>query len=87
MSYVSNSRLILNTQFTQQIRSKNFKTKYLWIVSGYMDTPESLKIPETKTHHVEIIYIWSDVILLVGITLFCDQGRKSESLEERRNIM
>ena len=29
----------------------------------------------------------TDVILLVGITLFCDQGRKSESLEERRNIM
>ena len=32
-------------------------------------------------------YIWSDVILLVGITLFSDQGCKSESLEERRNIM
>ena len=31
--------------------------------------------------------IWSDVILLVSITLFCDQGRKSESLEERRKIM
>ena len=29
----------------------------------------------------------TDVILLVGITLFCDQGCKSESLEERRNIM
>ena len=27
------------------------------------------------------------LILLVSITLFCDQGRKSESLEERRNIM
>ena len=27
------------------------------------------------------------VILLVGITLFCDQGHKSESLEESRNIM
>ena len=25
--------------------------------------------------------IWSDVILLVSITLFCDQERKSESLE------
>ena len=24
---------------------------------------------------------------LVSITLFCDQGSKSESLEERRNIM
>ena len=32
-------------------------------------------------------YTWSGVILLVGITLFCDQGLKSESLEERRNIM
>ena len=32
-------------------------------------------------------YIWSDVILLVGITLFSDQGCKSKSLEERRNIM
>ena len=32
-------------------------------------------------------FIWSDVILLVGITLFCDQERKFESLEERRNIM
>ena len=31
--------------------------------------------------------IWSDVVFLVGITLFCDQGRKPESLEERRNIM
>ena len=31
--------------------------------------------------------IWSDVILLVSITLFCDQGRKSESLEERKKIM
>ena len=31
--------------------------------------------------------VWSDVILLVGITLFCDQGHKSESLEERRNVM
>ena len=25
--------------------------------------------------------IWSNVILLVSITLFCDQERKSESLE------
>ena len=32
-------------------------------------------------------YIWSDVILLVSITLFCDQGRKSKSLEERKKIM
>ena len=31
--------------------------------------------------------IWSDVILLVSNTLFGDQGRKSESLEERRKIM
>ena len=31
--------------------------------------------------------IWSDVIILVSITLFCDQGCKPESLEERRNIM
>ena len=31
--------------------------------------------------------IWKDVILIVSITLFCDQGRKSESLEERRKIM
>ena len=31
--------------------------------------------------------IWSDVILLVSITLFCDQGRKSKSLEERKKIM
>ena len=31
--------------------------------------------------------IWSDVILLVCITLFCDQGHKSESLDERRKIM
>ena len=30
--------------------------------------------------------IWSDVILLVSITLFCDQRRKSESLEERKKI-
>ena len=82
MSYISNSHLIINTQFTQQIRSKQFKTNYFWVVSGYMD-----KIPETKTHHVKIIYIWSDVTLLVGITLFCDQGRKSKSLEERWNIM
>ena len=32
-------------------------------------------------------FIGSDVILLVGITLFCDKGRQSKSLEERRNIM
>ena len=32
-------------------------------------------------------YIWGDVILLVGITLFWDQGRKSEILEEIRNLM
>ena len=32
-------------------------------------------------------YIWNDVILLFRITLLYDQGRKSESLEERRNIM
>ena len=32
-------------------------------------------------------YIWSDVILLVGITLFCDQGGKSKSLEEKKYIM
>ena len=31
--------------------------------------------------------IKSDVILFVSITLFCDQGRESESLEERRKIM
>ena len=31
--------------------------------------------------------IWTDVILIVSITLFCDQGRKSQSLEERRKIM
>ena len=31
--------------------------------------------------------IWSDVILLVSITSFCDQGRKFESLEERAKIM
>ena len=31
-------------------------------------------------------YVWSDVILLVGNTLFCDQGCKSKSLEERRNM-
>ena len=31
--------------------------------------------------------IWSDVILLVSITLFCDQGRKFESSEEKRKIM
>ena len=31
--------------------------------------------------------IFEVMILLVSITLFCDQGRKSESLEERRNIM
>ena len=30
--------------------------------------------------------IWSDVIILVSITLFCDQGCKPESLEERRKI-
>ena len=30
---------------------------------------------------------WSDVISLVSITLFCDQGRKSESLEERWKMM
>ena len=29
--------------------------------------------------------IWSDVILLVRITLFCDQGRKSESLEKKKD--
>ena len=52
MSYISNSHLIINTQFTQQIRSKQFKTNYFWVVSGYMD-----KIPETKTHHVKMIYI------------------------------
>ena len=32
-------------------------------------------------------YIWSDVILLGSIILFCNQERKSESLEERRKIM
>ena len=31
--------------------------------------------------------IWSDLILLVSITLFCNQRRKSGSLEERRKIM
>ena len=31
--------------------------------------------------------IKSDLIFLVSITLFCDQVRKSESLEERRKIM
>ena len=31
--------------------------------------------------------IFKVMILLVSITLFCDQGRKSESLEERRKIM
>ena len=31
--------------------------------------------------------IWSDVILLDSITLFCDQGRRSENLDERRKIM
>ena len=31
--------------------------------------------------------ISSDVIVLVSIALFCDQGPKSESLEERRKIM
>ena len=31
--------------------------------------------------------IWSDVILLVRITLFCVQGHKSESLEEKRKMM
>ena len=31
--------------------------------------------------------ILSDVILLVSITLFCDQGRKFESSEEKRKIM
>ena len=30
--------------------------------------------------------IWIDVILLVSSTLFCDQGCKPESLEERRKI-
>ena len=52
MSYISNSHLIINTQFTQQIRSKHFKKNYFWVVSGYMD-----KIPETKTNHVKMIYI------------------------------
>ena len=36
-------------------------------------------------------YIKSDIcrdeILIVSITLFCDQGQKSESLEERRKIV
>ena len=36
-------------------------------------------------------YIKSDIcrdeILIVSITLFCDQGHKSESLEERRKIV
>ena len=31
--------------------------------------------------------ISSASILLVSITLFCDQGRKSETLEERRKII
>ena len=31
--------------------------------------------------------IWSDVILIVSITLFCHEERKSEHLEERRKIM
>ena len=31
--------------------------------------------------------IWRDMILLNSIALFCDQGRKSESLEERRKII
>ena len=31
--------------------------------------------------------IWSDVNLLVCIILFCDQGPKSKSLEEKRKIM
>ena len=30
--------------------------------------------------------ILSDVIFLVSITLFCDQGRKFESSEEKRKI-
>ena len=33
------------------------------------------------------IHFWRDMILLVSITLFCNQGCKSESLEERRKIM
>ena len=31
--------------------------------------------------------IWRDVILLVSITLFCDQGRKSQSITRGRKIM
>ena len=31
--------------------------------------------------------IWRDMILLVSIILFCDQGPKFQSLEERRKIM
>ena len=31
--------------------------------------------------------IWTDVILVVSISLFYDQGCKCESLEERRKIM
>ena len=31
--------------------------------------------------------ISSAAIFLVSITLFCDQGRKSETLEERRKII
>ena len=33
------------------------------------------------------IHFWRDMILLVSIKLFCNQGCKSESLEERRKIM
>ena len=31
-------------------------------------------------------YIWSDVILLDSVTLFCDQRQKLESLEKKQNV-
>ena len=51
---------------------------------------------KTQFCNYYIIFLLSSKLLIhysvaicdsVGITLFCDQGRKSESLEERRNIM
>ena len=38
-------------------------------------------IKKCNNERIVLSYVWSDVILLVCITLFCDQGCKSESLE------
>ena len=61
----------------------------LWTKEVIENNAINFSISDNKMHQRDNCIksdIWSDVILLVSITLFCDQRRKSESLEERRKI-